>query len=175
MTTLTFSKHLSLINVDMAKTINFISRVLLTVSAAVLTLMMLLTALDVVMRYILRLPIPGAFELAEYMMAFIVPFAIAYCCEQNGHVSVELFFKKFPKFLQKSLRLLTSLLTISFAGIMTWQNILYIGETYSDHLASSVLLIPTWPFIIPVSIGVGIYGLALLFQLFQSHPEVRAE
>lgn len=159
----------------MAKIINFISKVLLAVSAAVLTLMMLLTAMDVVMRYIFNLPIRGAFELAEYMMAFIVPFAIAYCAEQNGHVSVELFYKKFPKFLQKALRLLISLLTIFFAGIMTWQNFLFIGETYSDHLASSVLLIPAWPFIIPVFIGVGIYALVLLFQLFQSPPEGRTK
>lgn len=159
----------------MAKIISTISKVLLAVSAAVLTLMMLLTAVDVVMRYIFKLPIPGAFELAEYMMAFVVPFAIAYCAEQNGHVSVELFYKKLPRLLQELLRYLIALLTISFAGIMTWQNILYIGETYGDHLASSVLLIPAWPFIIPVSIGVGIYALVLLFRLLQSQPEVRAK
>lgn len=156
------------------KLINLIAKVLLAVSAAVLTLMMLLTAVDVVMRYIFKLPIPGAFELAEYMMAFIVPFAIAYCAEQNGHVSVELFYNKFPKFLQNALQLFISLLTISFAGIMTWQNFLYIGETYGDHLASSVLLIPAWPFIIPVAIGMGIYSLVLLFKLFKSPPEVRS-
>jgi len=148
---------------------------LLAVSAAVLTLMMLLTAIDVVMRYIFRLPIPGAFELAQYMMAFIVPFAIAYCADQNGHVSVELFFKKFPKFLQKTLRFSISLATVLFAGIMTWQNLMYIGETFRDHLTSAVLLIPTWPFIVPVSIGVGIYTLVVLFQLFHSPSEVRAE
>ena len=157
------------------KIIKSISKVLLTISAAVLTLMMLLTAVDVVMRYIFKLPIPGAFELAEYMMAFIVPFAIAYCAEQNGHVSVELFYKKFPKLLQKILRISISFLTISFAGIMTWQNILYIGETYADHLTSAVLLIPNWPFIIPVAIGMGIYALVLLFQLSKSTPEVRAK
>lgn len=159
----------------MTKVFHIISKVLLAVSAAVLTLMMLLTAVDVVMRYIFRLPIPGAFELTEYMMAFIIPFAVAYCGEQNGHVSVELFYKKFPKIIQNILRVLISILTISFAGIMTWQNILYIGETHGDHLASSVLLIPTYPFIIPVSVGLGIYTLVVLFQLFKSPPEVRAK
>lgn len=159
----------------MEKIIKLIARVMLAISATVLTLMMLITALDVVMRYIFKLPIPGAFELAEYMMAFIIPFAIAYCAEQNGHVSVELFYNKLPKILQKALRLLISLLTIFFAGIMTWQNFLFIGETYRDHLASSVLLIPVWPFIIPVFIGVGIYSLVLLFQLLQTPPEVRAK
>lgn len=159
----------------MSKIIHIITKVLLAVSAAVLTMMMLLTAVDVVMRYIFRLPIPGAFELAEYMMAFIVPLAIAYCAEQNGHVSVELFFKKFPKILQKALQFLISILTLLFAALMTWQNFIYIGETYRDHLASSVLLIPAYPFIIPVAIGVGIYALVILLRVVHSPPEVRAE
>jgi len=159
----------------MSKIINTITKVLLAVSAAVLTMMMLLTAVDVVMRYVFGMPIPGAFELAEYMMAFIIPFAIAYCAEQNGHVSVELFFKKLPKSIQKTLQLIVSVLTTAFAAILTWQNIVYIGETYRDHLASSVLLIPTYPFIVPVSIGVGIYTLVVLLRLFQTPLDERAK
>jgi len=161
--------------VKVNKIINTITRVLLAVSAAVLTMMMFLTAVDVVMRYVFRLPIPGAFELAEYMMAFIIPFAIAYCAVQKGHVSVELFFKRLPKFLQNSTQFVVSLLTLVFAAIMTWQNFLYIGETYRDQLASSVLLIPVYPFIIPVAIGLGIYALAILLQILQPPPEERAK
>jgi TRAP-type C4-dicarboxylate transport system permease small subunit len=159
----------------MTKFIHLVTRVLLAVSAAVLIMMMFLTAVDVVMRYVFKLPIPGAFELSEYMMAFIVPFAIAFCAEQNGHVSVELFFKKFPKFLKKSLQMLMSSLTMLFAAIITWQNILYVGETYRDHLASSVLLIPAYPFIIPVAIGLGIYALVLLLRIFHPTPEASAK
>ena len=159
----------------MEKLIHAVSKMLLAVSAAALTIMMFLTAVDVVMRYVLRLPIPGAFELAEYMMAFIIPFAIAYCALQNGHVSVELLFKKVPKFLQSSIRFVTSFLTLIFAAIMTWQNFLHIGETYRDHLASSVLLIPVYPFIIPVAIGLGVYALAVLLQIFQPPSGERAK
>lgn len=157
------------------KLIHAVTKVLLAVSAAVLTMMMLLTAVDVVRRYVFRLPIPGAFELAEYMMAFIIPFAIAYCAAQNGHVSVELFFKKLPYFLKNIIQFVISFVTLVFAAIMTWQNFLYIGETYRDRLVSSVLLIPSYPFIIPVAIGLGIYALAVLIQIFQPPPEGRAE
>jgi len=159
----------------MSKTINTIAKVLLAVSAAVLAMMMLLTAMDVVMRYVFRMPIPGAFELAEYMMAFIIPFAIAYCAERNNHVSVELFFNKLPKNIQKALHSIISALTMAFAALMTWQNIEYIGETYSDHLTSSVLLIPTYPFIVPVSIGLGIYTLIILLRLLQPPLDERGK
>lgn len=158
----------------MTKTIHYITKTLLAISASVLTMMMLLTAIDVVLRYVFKLPIPGAFELAEYMMAFIVPFAIAYCADENGHVSVELFFKKLPTLLRTILQFFVSFLTFLFAAVLTWQNFLYIGETYQDRLASSVLLIPAYPFIIPVSIGLGIYALLLFLQLFQSPPEANS-
>jgi hypothetical protein len=68
-----------------------------------------------------------------------------------------------------------SSLTVLFAAIMTWQNFLYIGETYRDHLASSVLLIPTYPFIVPVAIGLGIYAVILLLRISQPPPEASAK
>jgi TRAP-type C4-dicarboxylate transport system permease small subunit len=165
----------TVIDAYIEKLIRVITRVLLTISAAVLVMMMLLTAVDVVMRYIFKLPIPGAFELAEYMMAFIVPFAIAYCAGQKGHVSVELFYNKFPEFLKITLRIFMSVLIFLFASLMTWQNILHIGETYGDRLASAVLLIPTYPFIIPVFIGLGVYALVVLLRLFHSPLSARSK
>ncbi len=155
------------------KIIRSITRVLLAIAATVLTAMMLLTAVDVVMRYIVNRPISGAFELTEYMMALFVPFSIVYCAEQKGHVSVELLIKRFPEFVQRGVGLLTSLLTMLFAALIAWQNLLYIGETYADKLTSSVLLIPAFPFIAPVAIGIGVYGLVILLHIFNPTPEKR--
>lgn len=156
----------------LTKIIHSVTQVLLAVAAAVLVGMMLLTAIDVVMRYIVNRPISGAFELAEYMMAIFVPFCIVYCAEQKGHVSVELLLKRFPKSVQKSVGFLTSLLTLLFAVFISWQNVLYIGETYSDKLTSAVLLIPAYPFIVPVAIGIGVYALVTMLHLFKHSPEV---
>jgi len=156
------------------KALHTITRILLAVSAAVLFLMMSLTAVDVVMRYVLKLPIPGAFEVAEYMMALIVPFAIAFCAEQKSHVAVDLFFNKLPKSVQNGLNYFTSILTLLFTAAITWQNFLYVGETWRDNLASPVLLIPAWPFIIPVAIGFGIYALIIVFRLLPSPSELSA-
>jgi len=157
----------------LTKIIHITTRVLLAIAAAALAAMMLLTAIDVVMRYIVNRPISGAFELTEYMMAIFVPFCIAYCAEQKGHVSVELLLKRFPKSVQRSIGILTSVLTMLFAGIVSWHNILYIGETYSDRLTSSVLLIPAYPFIAPVVIGIGVYALVTMLHMFHSTPEAK--
>ena len=105
------------------------------------------------------------------MMAIFVPFSIVYCAEQKGHVSVELLLKKFPKFVQKSVGILTSTLTMLFAVFIAWQNVLYIGETYADKLTSAVLLIPVFPFIAPVAIGIGVYALVTMLHMVNPAPE----
>jgi len=150
-----------------------VSRVLIAIGATTLALMMFLTALDVGLRYIFNRPLPGAFELVEYMMAIIIPFCIAYCAEQRGHVAVELILARFPKSIQGFVEALVTFVAMLFALIIAWQNILYIGEVYGSHLTSAVLLIPAYPFVIPVALGIGAFALMLLVQLVEIISKVK--
>ncbi len=71
-----------------------LSQLLSGIAAAILALMMFLTALDVCLRYFFNRPLAGAFELVGYMMAILVPFSIAYCYQQRGHIVVDLFMER---------------------------------------------------------------------------------
>ncbi len=139
-----------------------ISRILIAIGATILALMMLLTALDVGLRYLFNSPLSGAFELVEYMMAIVIPFSIVYCADQRGHVSVELILARFPRKVQGAVDALMTFVTMIFAIILAWQNFLYIGEVYDTHLTSAVLLIPAYPFVIPVALGLAAFALMLL-------------
>lgn len=150
-----------------------ISRVLLAIGATVLAMMMFLTALDVVLRYIFNRPLSGAFELVEYMMAIFIPFSIAYCAYQKGHVAVELIMERFPQKVQILFSIATTLVTVLFALAMTWQNILNIRDIFASQLTSAVLLIPTYPFVAPVAIGIGAFALILVVHLFEAIAEAR--
>jgi TRAP-type transport system small permease protein len=144
-----------------------ISNILIAIGATILALMMFLTALDVGLRYLFNSPLSGAFELVEYMMAIVIPFSIVYCAEMKAHVSVELILARFPKKFQLIVNALTTLIAVAFTGVMAWQNLLYIGEVYDSHLTSSVLLIPTYPFVIPVALGIGAFALMLLIHFIE--------
>ena len=150
-----------------------VSRLLIAVGATILALMMFLTALDVGLRYIFNSPLSGAFELVEYMMAIVIPFSIVYCAEERGHVSVELILARFPKKIQVVVDILTTLAALLFTIVVAWQNFLYIGEVYDSHLTSSVLLIPTYPFVIPVALGIGAFALMLLVHLVEIISKVK--
>jgi TRAP-type C4-dicarboxylate transport system permease small subunit len=142
-----------------------ITRVLIAIGATVLALMMFLTALDVGLRYALNRPLAGAFELVEYMMAILIPFCIAYCADQKGHVAVELILDRFPKKIQNIADIITTLITLIFVLVIAWQNILYFFEVKASNLTSAVLLIPTYPFVAPIAIGIGAFALILAVHL----------
>ncbi len=142
-----------------------ITRILIAIGTAILALMMFLTALDVGLRYVFNRPLSGAFELVEYMMAILIPFCIVYCAHQKGHVAVELILDRFPKRIQKIADTITTFIAMIFAIVIAWQNILYIFEVKGSGLTSAVLLIPAYPFVAPIAIGMGAFALILVVHL----------
>ena len=150
-----------------------ITKILLAIAATVLMAMMLLTALDVVLRYLFNRPISGAFELVEYMMAILIPFAIVYCADQRAHVAVELIMGRFSSQVQNYFDTVTTFITMLFAVLIAWQNVIYFKETYASQVTSAVLLIPTYPFVAPVAIGIGTFALIMVLYLSEFLAEAR--
>lgn len=142
-----------------------LNQILLHISMIILTLMMLLIATDVIMRYIFNAPIQGSFELTEYLMAILVPFSIAYCAEQKAHVAVDLVYERLKKTHQAALDIFTALFSIALTGVIVWQSYRYIFEIKSSGLTSSVLLIPSYPFVAPTCLGMAVFALVLIVQL----------
>lgn len=66
------------------------------IAAIALTIMMLLTAVDVILR-IFSMAIIGSFEVVEFLMAIVVPLSIAYCEKKRQHICVDLIVQNFPK------------------------------------------------------------------------------
>ncbi|WDP92292.1 MAG: TRAP transporter small permease [Desulfobacter sp.] len=152
------------------KTIAAVSTALKWTGSLFLAMMMFLTALDVACRYMLNAPIAGALELVEYMMAVLIPFSVAYCAYCRAHVSVEFIMEKFPRRVRKAVYIPVSLVSLAFLGVITWQTCLYVVETFESKLTSSVLLIATYPFVIPIALGMGAFTLILLHDLLTGGP-----
>lgn len=153
------------------KVTTFVTKVLIVFATTALTIMMFLTASDVACRYFFNSPISGTMEVSEFLMAIIVPFSIAYCALQKSHVAVDLIVDHLPNKARKLLNIIIILITIFFIILMSWQNYLYIFETYSSQLTSAVLLIPAYPFVVPTALGFLVYAIILLVQLFSSQSK----
>lgn len=146
--------------------------VLKWIGSMTLAIMMFLTAVDVVCRYILNSPILGSMELVEYMMAVAIPFSVAYCAFCRAHVAVEFILDQFPRTIQKMVDFPIKILTLLLVLVITWQSCLYVVETYQSRVTSAVLLIVTYPFVIPMVLGMGVFSLIILNELL---PGVKEE
>ena len=142
------------------------------IAAAVLAMMMFLTALDVGLRYVLNSPIPGALELVEYMMAIIVPFALTVTAFQKAHIGVDLIMERFSKRTQLYTACFTNLIAFILYAVVTWRCFLNIWEQYDSGMTSPVLLIPQYPFVASLTIAFALLSVITLLHFLEKLNEV---
>ncbi len=147
---------------SLGRVVSLISRAINSVAAGILVAMMLLTTMDVLLRYVFNQPISGSMELTEYMMVIVVAFGLAHCAVQKGHVRVELLVSRLPSRAQSVINSIIYLLSLGLFVIITWRSILYTGAIFGLERTSAILLIPVFPFVGMVALGSAMLTLVLL-------------
>jgi len=117
--------------------------------------LMLLTTCDVIMRALFGKPIPGTFELSEYLLSISILLGAAYTQQIKGHVGVDFVLKRLgPKALAIS-EAVTGLLCLIIIGLLAWQGLLRAME---ESTVSDMLRIPQAPFRFLVFVaGIGLF------------------
>jgi TRAP-type C4-dicarboxylate transport system permease small subunit len=129
--------------------------------------MMFLTAADVIGRYFLNSPVLGSFEITEYLMVIVMATSLAYCGIHKGHVVIELVSDRLSKRAQITLGCVTSFLSLVLFGIIAWQTFIYIGDMAASRVATTVLKISAWPFVIVLAVGFTVFFLVLLLHFLE--------
>jgi TRAP-type C4-dicarboxylate transport system permease small subunit len=137
------------------------------VGALFLFAMMLLVVVHVAGRYFLDRPVPGAVELIEFLMTFVVFFAFGFGAVQRANVSVELLVQRLPERVQAIIDAMTCILSIGIVTLITWQGILQAGSLRESGHVSGVLHIPHYPFLIVLVIGCAVFDLVLVKHFFE--------
>jgi TRAP-type C4-dicarboxylate transport system permease small subunit len=143
------------------------------VSMIVLLLLMFLTVGDVVGRYLVGLipgfgPIPGSFELTEFMLAVIVLTAVGYTQVKGEHISIDLVVEKFPPRVRAVIDTATNLIGLAMFALVTWQTVKYARLLYESNDVSGVLRLPVYPFLIVAAVGCLLFCLAILSNVLRS-------
>jgi TRAP-type C4-dicarboxylate transport system permease small subunit len=131
--------------------------------------LMLLTVGDVVGRAFFNKPIPGAFELSEYMLSVLVLLGAAYTQQVKGHVGVDFLTIRFSPKSQAVLQAVTTSASLFVIAIMVWQGYL---EGIHEKAVSDQLRVPQWPFKLFVAAGGLLLWLELLLDLFASFRKI---
>lgn len=130
-------------------------------AVAVLPLMLLTTA-DVVGRDFFGRPVPGTYELSEYLLAVAVLLGAAYTQQTGGHVAATFVVGRFGPRAQAVCRALTLTLCLLVVGALAWQGF----ALGADEIGvSDQLRIPRAPFKMLVGVGASLLWCQLLFDL----------
>ncbi len=127
--------------------------------------LMLLTVGDVMGRSFFNKPIPGTFELSEYMLAVIVLLGAAYTQQVKGHVGVDFLTSRYSPRTQAVFQAVTTLAGLLIIAILVWQGYL---EGIHEKAVSDQLRVPQWPFKLLVAVGGLLLWLELLLDLIAS-------
>ena len=115
---------------------------------------------EVIMRYAFNEPTQWAHEFSSMLYAIFFLIGGVYALRWNAHVSVEIFYQKFPKRMQAAIDLCTWSMFYLFFIIILWKGSYYAwGSVARFEISSTVWGPPIWPIKIFIPLA------ALLFIL----------
>ena len=122
-----------------------LDKVLGFLAALVLMLLMIITFIDVLGRYLFSAPLPGAFELTEIMMAMLIFAGLPLVSRANQHVTVNLIVGILsPKILHFQRLITQSIMAVSLA-VMAWRMWIKAEEMLEQGDETAYLLLPIAP------------------------------
>jgi TRAP-type C4-dicarboxylate transport system permease small subunit len=149
--------------------IRYVSRVLGYVATGFMVLLMLLTVVDVFLRYFFSAPITGTTEISRLMMIIIVFPALGWAAIDRVHVRVDLVVSRIPPRLQAIFSSITFLFALVTYSIITWRCFL---EAAVVNRQTSLLHLSFTPFYWVMSGGLVIFCLAVLALVIEDIAKV---
>ncbi|MBC8258123.1 MAG: TRAP transporter small permease [SAR324 cluster bacterium] len=134
-------------------------------AAVVLMLMMIVTFIDVLGRYLFLAPLPGAFELTEIMMAMLIFAGLPLVCRANQHVTVNLILSLLSPKIRYVQRLITQVIMTVVLGVMSWRMWIKAADMLVQGDETQYLQLPIAPvaFFMTVLMGVSTFIVATHF------------
>jgi len=142
-----------------------ITRVLETVVTVFFGVIIVLTILLVVMRYVFNSSIIGGNELMEYLFIYTTAIGAAVAVGRREHISITYFLEKLPEKLQVGVDVLGLLLVAGINILIAVLSNRWIAKVGSSE--SPVMRIPMWTIEISVPIGCLFAALYCLFVIIR--------
>jgi TRAP-type C4-dicarboxylate transport system permease small subunit len=151
-------------------------RLLGSVAATVLFAMMALTFLDVVGRKLLSRPVPGAYELTEFLMGTLIFSALPLVTAREGHVTIDVLDHLVPGPVARWQRVAASAVSAGCLAFIAWRLWVLSAGHFRTSEVTMTLHIPHGPFsrlFAVLSALAAVAGLAVLWGHVRGTRPVR--
>ena len=149
------------------KTVTGVGSFFNLIASASLLAMILLTCLDVCMRYFFSRPIIGTYDLVSLMGAVLAAFALPYTMLEKGHVAVDLLIQSLSRRKQLVVETATHTVAIVLFLVLVWQCILLALDMKAAGEVTPTLLLPFYPIVYCMAVCFFALCLAILVNLLQ--------
>ncbi len=156
----------------LSQVLNKLSDILKIIGAVALTIMMMLTVVDVIGRFF-KSPIFGSVELVGFLATIVVAAALPYTYKMDGHVGVEILVRLLPDKPQIWIDIVTRTLTLVLFILITWQMFLYADDIQHTGEVSMNLQFPIYYIVYLLSFALLIFTVTIVEMIFQDIQKLR--
>ena len=130
--------------------------------ALLLALMVTISFVQVINRYVLGTGFTWALELVTYLFAWLVLFGVSYGIRTGAHIGIDVLVRQFPHNLRRIIGLIGVLACCAYCIIMLVGSAGYVYKLYEVGIQAQDLPIPRWVPFIMLPIGLSLALLRLL-------------
>jgi TRAP-type C4-dicarboxylate transport system permease small subunit len=135
-------------------------------SAVILFLMMLLTFIDVVARYLFNFPLRGGFELTELMLLVLIFAGLPLVSHADEHVTMDFIDRILPRVALRALVRVVHVVCAALMFFLTWQVWIKADRIAGYGDTTDVLRITVGPFVYFMAAMIALTGLVHLYKVF---------
>ena len=150
---------------------DWLERALGVIAAAVLFAMMMLTAADVVGRYVLNRPVPGAFEMTEMMLAALIYSGLPLVSQRREHIVIDTFDYLMSRGVKRGLDMAAEVLCSATLFGLAWLVFGRAGRVASYGDTTNVLKLPLAPVAYLMATMLLVGAIIHLWLIFVPHGE----
>ncbi len=121
---------------------------------------------EVIFRYLFNKPILGTVEISSYLLVIFCFTGIAFTQSQQGHINIELVTQRLPASIQRTLKIITLILSLAVFAVITWQMAIAFWRSWEmQEVRWGALPLPVWPVKFVIAFGSFTLCLQLLLNI----------
>jgi len=140
----------------------------IVVGAVAMTAIMLLTFVEVTLRFSIKANIPGAIEIIEVLLVILFFSGFSYAEFNKKHIRVDVLTRKFSKTTQLAITSSADLVAFAIVSIISWQSLAESSYTREAGVSTGVLGIPLWPWEIVTAFFFILFALGILVDFLEN-------
>ena len=141
------------------------------VACYLIFLIMIITTLEVIARYLFNSPTNYAWPLNRQLFGIFILFAGAYTMRMGGHIRIEIFYERFPPRVRLAARVIGLAACLLFLGTLVWQGSwMGLNSLMMNEKMAGSFRVPLYVFKLLIPLAAFLFFIQSLAVFFRERP-----